>query len=126
MDTPPPVPGFSETPAPIRPPNGDDKLWIVLCHLSYFIGLPLIIPLIVYLVKKTDAPLVADQAKEALNFHLSCLLYAIVCMILTLILIGIVLFFALAIGAAILAIIAAIKSSEGVAYRYPMTIRFVK
>ncbi len=125
MDTPPPVPSFSETPSPVRP-NSDDKLWIVLCHLSCFIGLPILIPLVVYLVKKDDAPLVADQAKEALNFHLSYLLYSIGCVALMLILIGFILLPLLLMAVAVLSIIAAIKGSEGVVYRYPLTIRFVK
>lgn len=83
------------------------------------------LPLIVYLVKKDDAPAVAAQACEALNFHLSLLIYAIACIPLVFVIVGVPLLIALSVGGLVLAIVAAVRVSEGHAYRYPLTLRLV-
>ena len=82
--------------------------------------------LLLYLIKKDESPYVRHHAAEALNFQLSVIIYAIVSMILILVLIGILLILAVAIGALVFTIIAAIAASNGEEYRYPLTIRFVK
>ncbi|HXA80186.1 MAG TPA: DUF4870 domain-containing protein [Opitutaceae bacterium] len=105
--------------------SGSDRLWSILCHLSWFFGFPILFPLIVFLVMRQDSPYVAYHAKEALNFHLSLLLYIICTVPLVFILIGIPVMVALGICGLILAIVATIKTSENTLYRYPMTIRFI-
>jgi hypothetical protein len=105
--------------------TSDDRLWIVLAHLSVFLGVGLLVPLIIYLVKRPENPRVAAQAREALNFHLSVLLYSMVCVPLVIIIIGIPMLLMLAVTSFILAIVAAVKSSDGEDYRYPLTIRLV-
>lgn len=105
--------------------SSTDKLWAILSHLSGFIGAPLLLPLIVYLVMKQDSAYVRANAREALNFHLSLLIYSLACIPLLFVLVGIPLLIALAIGSFILAIIAAIKASDGECYLYPLTIRFI-
>jgi len=109
----------------LPPPTGNDKLWSILCHLSGCLGVPLLLPLIIYLVMRDESPFVRDHAREALNFHLSILLYSLLCVPLTFVLIGFPLLFALGIFSLIVAILAAIKTSDGVAYRYPLCIRLV-
>lgn len=116
LETPPP---------PSVPPSSDDKIWIILCHLSLLLGVGLLLPLIVYLVKKDDSPAIGEQAREALNFHISVYLYGIVCFILVFVVIGAFLLPLLGLFSAVFAIVAAIKASEGKPYRYPMTIRLV-
>jgi uncharacterized protein len=106
-------------------PVGNDKLLAVLCHLSGFLGVGVVLPLIIYLVTKPEAAYVRDNAREALNCHLSILLYAIACLPLIIIGIGIMFLIALCIGSFVLAILAAIKASDGGCYRYPVCIRFV-
>jgi uncharacterized Tic20 family protein len=106
-------------------PNSNDKLFVVLCHLSVFLGVGLILPLIVYLVKKDESEFVAFHAKESLNFHLSVLIYGIVCAILVFVVIGAFLLMILGVAVVVLAVIAAVKSSAGEHYRYPLTIRFI-
>jgi len=105
--------------------SGTDKLWAILCHLSGFIGVPLLLPLIVYLVMKQESVYVRNNAREALNFHLTLFIYSLVCIPLLFVIIGIPLLIALGIGSFIFAIIAAIKASDGDCYRYPLTIRFI-
>jgi uncharacterized Tic20 family protein len=105
--------------------SGSDKLWSVLCHLSGFFGFPFLLPLVVYLVMRGESEYVAAHAKEALNFHLSCFIYALVCVPFCFILIGIPFALALLVVPAILAVVAAVKASDGVYYRYPWTLRLV-
>lgn len=114
-------------PTIVSPPVAtSDKALMILCHVSALIGVGFVLPFIVWLVKKHDADPVADHAKETLNFHLSWLLYALVCVPLTWILIGIPLLILLGVAAIVLAIIGAVKASDGVLYRYPLTIRFIR
>ena len=54
------------------------------------------------------------------------LIYGIVCALLIFVLIGILLLIILGLAHIILTIIAAIKANNGEAYRYPLTIRFIK
>jgi len=104
----------------------------MFAHLSSFLGytcIPLaniIAPLIIWQVKKDDMPFASDQGKECLNFQISMLIYVIISAILTLILIGFAFLVILYVMNIILTIIAAIKANEGVTYRYPLTMRFIK
>jgi uncharacterized Tic20 family protein len=110
---------------PLQPPRGSDKVWALLCHLSTFIGMPFLLPLVVYLAMKGDSPYVAENAREALNFHLSLVIYVLCCVPLTFILIGIPLMVAIGFASLVFAIVAAIKASDGGCYRYPLTLRLV-
>ncbi|HLP07293.1 MAG TPA: DUF4870 domain-containing protein [Opitutaceae bacterium] len=117
------VPSATPTPAPSLASN--DRLWAVLCHISSLLGVGFVLPLVVYLVMKKDSPFVAENAREALNFHISIFIYSLCAVPFVFILIGIPLLIAIGLGALVLAIIAAVKSSEGTCYRYPLTIRLV-
>ena len=105
----------------------NDRLWIVLCHLSVFFGAGLLLPLIVYLVTKTDpdSP-VPIHAKEALNFHISMFIYMMIGLVLIVAFVGILIVFAVAILSIILAIIGSIKAVNDEFYHYPLTIRLIK
>jgi hypothetical protein len=116
MDTPP---------SATVPPTGTDKIWTVLSHLSIFVGLPFLLPLIVYLVMRKESAYVAENAREALNFHITVLIYTVCCIPLTFLIIGIPLLFLLGAGTVIFAVIAAVKASDGECYRYPLTLRLV-
>lgn len=107
-------------------PASNDKLLAILCHLSAFLGVPLLLPLIVYLVAKEDSPFVRNQARETLNFHLSLCFYTLICAPLVLIAIGIPLMMAIGVFGVVVAIIAAVKVGDGVSYRYPLCIRLIR
>lgn len=117
MNPPPPVPQPAF--------NSSDRLLVVLAHLSGLLGVGLLLPLIVYLVKKDDAPAVAAHACEALNFHISLLIYAIACIPLIFLLIGVPMLFALGVTGLVLAVVGAVRASEGKPWRYPLTLRLV-
>jgi len=111
---------------PVLLPSGNDKIWGILSHLSGFLGFGLLLPLVVYLAMREESAYVADNAKEALNFHLSLLIYGIVAIPLCFVVVGFVILGALWILALVCGILAAIKASEGACYRYPLTLRMVK
>jgi len=106
--------------------EGNDKIWAMLSHLSALFGVGLLLPLVVYLAMRKESAYVADNAREALNFHLSVFIYALACIPLVFVLVGIPLLIAIGIASLVFAVIAAIKASEGRCYRYPLTLRLVK
>jgi uncharacterized Tic20 family protein len=103
----------------------DARNMAMLCHLlaifTGFLG-----PLIIWLIKKEDAPFVDRQGKEALNFQLTVLIGMIVSGLLTFLCIGFILLPVVWIADLVFCIIAAVKSSRGEDYRYPVSIRFIK
>jgi hypothetical protein len=112
-------------------PTQDERTWGMLAHLTAFSGflIPLgniIAPLVVWLVKRDQSEFIADQGKESLNFNISVLLAGCVCGALVFVLIGILLGVALFFYWLAMTIVAGIKASEGVRYRYPFTLRLIK
>jgi uncharacterized protein len=110
----------------------DEQNWAMICHLSALSGflLPfgnLLGPLIVWLMKRAEFPLVDVHGKEALNFQITVTIAAAICIPLMFVLIGIPLMFAVGVGALILTIMAGVKVSNGeFDFKYPLTIRFLK
>ena len=94
---------------------------------GFFLG-----PLVIWLMKKDSMPFVADQAKESLNFNITVSAVFLVLLVLSLVTLGIGFLITLpimlivGIAALVLIIMAAIKANDGIAYRYPFTIRLVK
>jgi hypothetical protein len=108
----------------------DERMWAMFCHLSMFSGhfVPfgnILGPLIIWLIKREEMPLVDDQGKEALNFQISIMIYVIICIPLMFVLVGIPLLIAVVIFNIVVTIMAAIKANEGYEYRYPLCIRFL-
>ncbi|MEX1281190.1 MAG: DUF4870 domain-containing protein [Acidimicrobiia bacterium] len=103
--------------------------WAVAAHLSAFVGLfgipSLLGPLVVWLVRRDDA-YVESQARDALNFNLSFLLYGLVSALAVIVLVGLVALPIVAITWFVLVIVASVAASRGEAYRYPFTIEFVR
>jgi len=91
--------------------EGSDKIWSMLSHLSALLGVGFVLPLVVYLAMRHESEYVAANAREALNFHISVLIYSLCCIPLVFILIGIPLLLVLGFGSLVLAIIATIKAS---------------
>ena len=109
----------------------DARTWAMFCHVGAFAGyiIPfghIIAPLIIWLIKKDESPLVDDQGKESLNFQISISIYAIVAALLTFVIIGIVLLIALLIFDVVMVIVATVRANNGERYRYPLCLRFVK
>jgi uncharacterized Tic20 family protein len=108
----------------------DERMWAMFCHLSGLAGYVfpfgnIIAPLVIWILKKEEFPLVNDQGKEAINFQISMTIYIIAAIILIFLIIGIPLLIILGLFDLLMIIIASIKANEGVEYRYPLTIRFL-
>ena len=139
---PPPPPPQSSSSDVDGLPGAEERQWAMFAHLSALVGGLLtgavggwgciLGPLIIWLMKKDTMPFVADQAKEALNFNITVGAIFLVLWILTFVTLGIgiiltgPLMLVVGVAALVLIIMAAIRSNEGKAYRYPMTIRLVK
>jgi uncharacterized Tic20 family protein len=138
---------FNETVTPPPPPSGapgaEERQWAMFAHLSALVGGILtsgwlasvgcvIGPLIIWQIKKDTMPFAAEQAKEALNFNITIAAIMVVLMALGFLTIGIgfivigPLMLLIGIAALVFIVIAAIKSNEGVAYRYPFAVRLIK
>jgi uncharacterized Tic20 family protein len=133
----------SPVPAPVPPPppppreahpsglSADTRNWAMAAHLSSFLGLIMggflafVGPLVIWLIKREEHRFIADHAREALNFNLSMLLYSLVAGVLSMVLIGIPILIALFVAYIVFTIIASVNASNGEAYRYPITIRFI-
>jgi len=131
MNETPPIPSSPPPALPSSITSSEIRTWSVLCHASALLGLffhffgHLLGPLIVWLIKRGDAPEIDANGKESLNFQISMLIYDIIAGILCLVVIGIFILIALWILNTVLVIIASVKTSEGKTYRYPFTIRFL-
>lgn len=90
--------------------------------------LSLVIVLILWLVKRDQSPFIDDHGKEAVNFQISLLLYAIVLVPIAGVItcgLGFLLIIPVALLAIIGGILAATAANRGEYYRYPATIRLV-
>jgi uncharacterized Tic20 family protein len=104
--------------------------WAMWAHISTFLSMlvPLgnfIGPIIVWQLKKNESEFVTDQAKEALNFQISLMIYMLISAVLIFVVIGIFLLIGLAIFSLIMVIVAGVKANQGEYYRYPMCLRFI-
>lgn len=108
----------------------EDRHWAMGAHLSAFvaayIALGFLGPLVILLIRGERSPFVRQHAVEALNFNLTVLIYVVVCVILAFLLIGFLLIIALGILYVVAVLIGAVRANSGEAYRYPLTIRFIK
>ena len=115
----------------------DARMWAMFCHLAGLAGLlpvlpalgSIVAPLVIWQIKKDDFEFVDEQGKEAVNFQISMLLYA---------LIGSIACLVTCVGAALIPVviavvgivdlifllIAAVRANNGQHYRYPLAIRF--
>ena len=107
----------------------DERLWATLSHVSAFLGflgIPVIGPLVIFLIFGNRSQYVRHHSVEALNFNITMLIAALVSGLLILVLIGLILLPIIGLIWFILTIVAAIAANRGEWYRYPLTIRMVK
>lgn len=115
-------------------PSRKDRRWAMGCHLIALSGflLPPVITsivatLVLWLVKREDHPFIDDQGREALNFQISIFIYVVAAaMLIPLLGLGILLLAVVVVFDFIYILVAAVKASEGVPFRYPACIRFIK
>ncbi|MDQ9092208.1 DUF4870 domain-containing protein [Pseudoalteromonas haloplanktis] len=109
----------------------DERMWAMLCHLSALAGfvVPLgaiLGPLVVWLIKKEEMPLVAEHGRKSLNFQITMLIAYILCFILMFAVIGVILLPIVAIFSFIMVVISAIKTNDGKPFSYPFSLNLIK
>jgi uncharacterized Tic20 family protein len=133
----PEQPPASDSPTPEPPAketSKDARMWAMLCHLgglAMFLSIPfpfasVIIPLILWLIKKDDFEFVNEQGKEALNFQITIAIGIVISILLIPIVIGLILLPVIAIFNLVMIIVSSIEANKGNHYRYPFCIRPVK
>lgn len=118
---------------PVSDYSSDDRLWAMVCHLGTFVTIipfaNIVLPLLIWMVKRDTSPLTADQGLEVVNFQITVQLFyvlAVICFF-TVVLIPVTVFivFVVPIWQVVLSIIGAIKAFDGRPYRYPLTLRLI-
>ena len=112
-------------PSPPASSANDEKGIAALTHASGIL-FGVIVPLIVWLLKKDQSPYLAEHAKEALNFQITVFIAFFACGILTVVLIGVFLMPLVWLADIIFCILAAVKTNNGENYRYPFALRLIK
>ena len=113
------------------PTNSEERTWAMLCHLSALAGfvIPMgnvIGPLVVWLIKKDEMPLVAQHGIKSLNFQLTILIVYIICFFLMFLVIGVFLLPIVAIFSLIMVIVATVKANDGKEFDYPFSLNLIK
>jgi len=103
--------------------------WAMFIHFSILAGMVvplggLIVPILLWQIKKDELPGIVPHAHIVLNWIVTSLVYALICFILTFVLIGIFGFIALGIATIVFSIIGGIRANEGIVWEYPWT--FIK
>lgn len=105
------------------------NLWAMILHLSQFAGyvVPLaglVVPIVIWQIKKDELPEIDNHGRVVVNWIISEIIYAVVCVLLAFVLIGIPLLIALAVLGIVFPIVGGIKANNGELWRYPMSITF--
>ncbi|HEY9848583.1 MAG TPA: DUF4870 domain-containing protein [Leptolyngbyaceae cyanobacterium] len=104
------------------------KLLSALSHGAIFFSSTIVsvaVPIAILFI--SDDPVVKDNARESLNFHINIYIYGVIFLLLAFLFIGIPLLILLAVASIILPIIAIVKvlSNPERPYRYPFLFRLL-
>ncbi len=118
-----------------QPPMGlqtpEQKQTGMFLHLSQLLNmiLPpagLIVPIVLWQMKKEEMPALDAHGKMILNWIISSIIYFAISAVLSIILIGFLGIIAVGLMGVIFPIIGAIKANNGELWQYPLTIKFLK
>lgn len=104
----------------------DEKSMSLLAHVTgllfSFVG-----PLVMYLMfKENHNQNLKQNIINSLNWQISLMIYFLASGLLTLLLVGFILIFALTILNIVFCILASLEANKGNVYKYPLTIEFIK
>lgn len=107
------------------------RLWAMAIHLTQLCNFMvpmagIIIPIVIWQVKKQDFPELEVHGKIVVNWMLTALILSIICFVLSFVIIGIFLFLALGVLGIVFPVIGGLKANAGEAWSYPMTFSFIK
>ncbi|MDT8409145.1 MAG: DUF4870 domain-containing protein [Wenzhouxiangellaceae bacterium] len=106
------------------------RLWATLLHLSLLAGfvvpvVGLVVPFVIYILKKDEFPSLEPHFNVIVNWILSLLVYGVISAVLVLVAIGLLLLWLLVLLALVFPIIGAIKANDGEVWAYPLSIPFL-
>ena len=109
----------------------NSRQWAMLLHFSLLAGfivpiLGLIVPIVIWQLKKTELPEIDAHGKVVVNWIISAIIYGVACLLLSIIYIGIPFLFVLTALCVIFPIIGGIKANNGELWNYPLSIQFLK
>ncbi|MEN6627384.1 MAG: DUF4870 domain-containing protein [Candidatus Sumerlaeia bacterium] len=107
----------------------DEKMWAMMIHLGLLCGyflplLGLIVPILIWQIKKGDSAFIDANGKVVANWILTALILGALFFILKFILIGFPLMIVLLVVTVIYAIIGGIKAYNGEIWPYPGSFKF--
>lgn len=105
-----------------------DRSWLVLLHLSLFLGylVPLagfVAPILIWQLMKAGMPEMDVHGRNVADWIVASTFYHILFGVLCVVLVGIPFLILTVVLSIVFPIIGAVKASQGVAWRYPMTMR---
>ena len=109
----------------------NEKQWAMILHFSMLAGFAiplagLIAPIVIWQLKKTEMPGIDAHGKVVVNWIISAAIYAAVCALLIVIVIGVPLLWVLGVLCIVFPIIGGIKANNGELWKYPLSIQFLK
>ncbi|CAG0962470.1 hypothetical protein PHYC_00802 [Phycisphaerales bacterium] len=117
---------------PLHDPHATEweRTYAMFVHLSLIaahVVLPVVAPLILWLIKREKSPYVDDHGKEAMNFQISLVIYFLAsALLIPACGVGGILIAAVYVLGLVGMILASIAAYQGRYYRYPATIRLIK
>ena len=123
--------GESVSAAPSPELERKTREWAMFLHLSVLLGslapaIGLVVPIVLWQMKKDEMPLIDVHGKIVMNWIISFLIYAVISLILFIVIIGIPMLIALGIVSFVFPIIGGIKANNGEVWKYPLSIQFLK
>ena len=111
--------------------TADEKQMGMFLHLSQLASLVvpvggIILPIVLWQTQKEKMPAIDAHGKMVANWMISCLIYAVVSVILMFVLVGFLTILAVAVMGVVFPIIGAVKANNGELWEYPVTIKFIK
>lgn len=109
--------------------SSDINTWSMFIHLSQLCGfvIPvagLVVPIVLWQIKKNESWIIDRHGRIVANWMISALIYALICVVLYFVIIGVFLLMALGVCCILFAIIGGIKAQNGEFWPYPMSINF--
>ena len=123
--------GESMGSAPTTSRDREARQWAMFLHLSMLAGFlvplgGLIVPIVIWQLKKAALPEIDVHGKIVMNWIISLIIYSVLSALLIFVLIGIPMLIGLGIIGVVFPIIGGIKANNGEAWKYPLSIRFLK
>lgn len=121
---------MSSYPDFVPSPLPEERKLVAIMHASILLGIfiPIagfLVPFIIWVTKKDESSFVAAQGKEIFNFIINFILATVAFGFLSFLLVGLPFLLALGLYGILTPIFAAIRTSEGKAYRYPWLFRIL-